>query len=429
MKLSVIVPVWNGSSVIADCLAAVFAHSGDPPPEVICVDNASRDESAMLVVARYPQVQLIRQPVNLGFAGGVNAGIETAQGEVFVLLNQDCIVQPGWWTAVQQALIDHPQFGIVGCTILNADGAVNHAGAFIRRPEAIGVHVTDVGAGQARSVEYVTGAAMAIRRATWEAVGRFDEGFYPAYYEESDYCYRARRKGFDIGYVPEARVVHLLSSREWQQDPIKHAANHHASCYRFVGKHFDVDAFSRFFESESAAASDERYFEQAVGRILATRATLRSLPDVIERRRADLDDRLPPAVRRQLQVGFTDVLRRSFSTAERLSQPQVGALPSDQTERRQTIQQRLDSLRQREHDLLTRIYFKSPSSVDPEPALRRLFRWLVLRPLSFLVGREHLLLAELNTVHVARLDWAGLHADLLERRLRLLELLTDYDHR
>ena len=511
MQATVVIPVWNGASVLPDCLDALYANSGPDLLEVICVDNASADGSAALIGARYPQARLIPQPVNLGFAGGVNAGIDVAAGDVMILLNQDCVVQPGWLVALVRALAEHPQFGIAGCTVLNADGSLNHTGAAIRRPDAYGVHLTATGEGQPVPVEYVTGAAFALRRQTWDIVGRFDEGYYPAYYEESDYCYRARRRGLETACVPEGRVVHLLTSREWQVDPVKHTANQHRARYRFVVKHFDSGELDRFFPAEYEAIGVERYFDQAVARVMAARDTLRGLSDILERRQADLGDAVTGAHRRQLQVGFTQVLRQSFSAAEKLSQiglvepPALHIEPfeaqqpagyrlSDELsmaldapsklEALQTGDRQLQALQQREHDLLTRIYFRSPSAVDqPESLVKRLFRLLVLRLLSFITGREHLLLAELNAVHVARLDvlqhiqqiqteqarwlkeseqlrhryieqyveyleryvghtaqadqlrcdWIGRTADLrreqLARRLQLLEILTDYDYR
>jgi GT2 family glycosyltransferase len=488
MIASIVIPVWNGNSVVSDCLDAILAHSGEQVPQIICVDNASDDGSVALIADQYPGVNLIRQSVNLGFAGGVNAGIDAAQGEVFVLLNQDCLVQPGWLVALIQALETHPEFGIAGCTILNTDGTVNHAGAMIRQPDAFGVHLTEVVCEQPRSVECVTGAAIAIRRETWNEVGRFDEGYFPAYYEDSDYCYRARRKGLEVALVPDARIIHLFSSREWQRDPVKHTANQHLSRYRFVSKHFDSHETSDFFDAECAAAQAEDFYDQAVGRVIAARNTLRSLADILERRQLDLEDRPAPSHRRELQTGFTRVLRQSFATAERLGQVDLGEPPLEEWEAaNQRLQEalsapltadlntlaeqkeaarQLQELQQREHDLLARIHFRSPAADEPESTLRRMSRLLVLRPLSFLVGRDYLLLSELNAVHVARMDQmehtyrATLdqviraystkmeqihqlcsdrttrdtlllhhHQERLKRRLELLELLADYDYR
>jgi GT2 family glycosyltransferase len=499
MEASIVIPVWNGASVIADCLDSVYAHAGDELLEVICVDNNSADESARLIAERYPQVQLVRQPVNLGFAGGVNAGIEEARGRLLVLLNQDCIVHPGWLTALTRALQDHPEFGIAGCTILNADGTLNHTGAVIGRPEAYGVHLEENGNGRPSRVEFVTGAAVAIRRQTWDAVGGFDEGFYPGYYEDSDYCYRARRKGIETTHVPEARVTHLFSSRELEIDPVSYIANQHRSRYRFVSKHFDSHELSDFFGAEYAALEDEENLHQALGRVIAARQTVHSLADILERRRSDLGHTVSATHRRQLQVGFTHVLSRSFGIAEKLSQVGLIKPPLEEwqstnqqleealsrpvpidlltsqewqqdttgqilaLQQVETNQQMLD-LQQREHDLVARIHFRSPDDDRPESTLRRLFRLLILRPLSFLVGRDYLLLSELNATHVARMDLMmdvyrasltqiiqshntrieqvnGLYRqkveqtnllflyyrEQLERRLNLLETLAKYD--
>ncbi|MGD8625567.1 MAG: glycosyltransferase [Anaerolineae bacterium] len=501
MLASVVIPVWNGASVVGDCLAALYAHSGDGLLEVICVDNASHDGSAGLIAGQYPQARLIRQPVNLGFAGGVNAGVEAAQGEVFCLVNQDCLVAPGWLDALARALATRPEIGVAGCTILNADGSLNHTGAAIRRPGAYGDHLAEPDGDEPRPADFVTGAAMAIRRRTWEAVGRFDEGFYPGYYEDADYCYRARQRGFEVVYVPQARATHLLSSEAWRADLFKHSANQHRARYRFVGKHFDPDELTAFFEAEWASAEEEPYLDQAVGRLLAARDTLRALPDILERRRADLASVLPAAGRRHLQVGLTGVLRRSLATAQKLSLVGLGESPREawrttqaeieqrlgelfppegpaaspplETEAYRQAEHAIQALQQRQHDLLARIHFRSPSADGPEPAWRRFLRLFVLRPLSFLIGRDYLLLAQLNAVHVARLDalqhkerlyqervrqaldtynarlellgqilgplaqegatkqeqLLDHHRQEFDRRLKLLEILVDYDYR
>ena len=143
MRASVVIPVWNGASVIVDCLQALYSSSGGELLEVICVDNASSDDSSTQIKKAFPKVRLIQQPINLGFAGGVNAGIDAAQADVFVLLNQDCIVQSDWLSDLLKALLENPQYGIMGCTILNEDDTINHTGAFIQRPDAVGIHITD----------------------------------------------------------------------------------------------------------------------------------------------------------------------------------------------------------------------------------------------------------------------------------------------
>jgi len=328
MRVSVVIPVWNGASVIGGCLESLDAHSGPGLLEVIAVDNASSDGSAELIAARHPRVRLLRQPVNLGFAGGVNVGLAAAQGDPMVLLNQDCIAEPDWLTALIDALEAYPSYGLAGCTLLTPDGSVDHAGARMSRPDAIGTHLTDIGDVRVRRVEYATGAALAIRRSTWDAVGRFDEGFYPAYYEEVDYCLRARRLGLETAHVPGSRLKHLRASTIWLRDPVRHAHHQQRARYRFVSKHFDADEMRGFFAFEHAAIAAVRAFGQAVGRVLAVRDTLAALPEIFERRRVDLGQDASEIHRRHVSVGFGEVRHAAFQAAERLAQLEVFETPS-----------------------------------------------------------------------------------------------------
>lgn len=422
LKASLIIPVWNGAQVLPESLDAVTRCSGAELLEIICVDNCSRDESAQLIASRYPQVHLLRQPVNLGFAGGVNSGIEAARGDVLVLLNQDCIVQPGWLSLLLEELNNHSEFGIVGCRISNADGTLNHAGAVIRRPDGYGMHLTDEDSNQTRSVESVTGAAMAIRRETWTMVGRFDEGFYPAYYEDSDYCYRARSKGIQIGYAPSAHVIHLFSSREWQVEPIRHTANQHFARYRFVCKHFEGSEFGEFFKAESKAIKAEEYLDQTTSRVIAARDLLRGLPDILERRRIDLDNGLAPALRRELQVGFTEVLRQSFAKSREMIRSELDAdvrVPVVEPGRNES---RSLSLKEQEEYLLAQIQRSFPADARSERWFNKLMR-VSKRAIGIVSGREIARLVALNAIQKQRLG------QFVEQRVKLLEALADYEYR
>ena len=320
MQASIVIPLWNGAEVIEACIQALYQQSGLALGEVIVVDNASSDDGALRVTAKFPQVRLIPQPVNLGFAGGVNAGMAAARHDLFVLVNQDCLVEPGWLDALLAGLDAGSSYGIAGCTIVNADGSINHAGATLDLPLAYGRHLTDSGANSPRPADYVTGAIFAVRRTTWDAIGAMDEDFYPAYFEETDYCYRARHHGIAVGYVPGARARHLFSSRAWQQDPIRHLANQHQSRYRFVAKHFDSGQLGQFFVAETAAIAREPLHFEAVGRLLGARSTLAALPAIIEKTVIDLGEPFDGVRRRQLEVGFTHLWRASFAAAQRLMQ-------------------------------------------------------------------------------------------------------------
>ncbi len=343
---SVIVPVWNGETIIRQCLAALYDSPADVPSEVICVENASHDGSRA-ALHEFPTVRVLPQHVNLGFAGGICAGVAAASGDLLFLLNQDALLRPGWSAALAEALEAHPEAGIAGCTVYHADGSLDHAGACIARPQAEGVHLTDRGDGTPRKVEYVTGAAMAIRRSCWDAVGGFDQGFYPAYFEEADFCLRAAERGFSTLYVPQAEVDHVRSSRESEADPVKHWANEQRSRYRFVSKHFRGALLDEFFAYEIAAIMSESWLANAIGRVLGARDTLRGLPDILARRSAELGGPVADDVRLRLVVGFTEVMRAAFAAAQRLTKEwQLPSISSaaDSDERWEAVERRLSLL-------------------------------------------------------------------------------------
>ncbi len=211
MRSSIIVVSWNGEPYLADCLDALAAQVGSDD-EVIVVDNGSTDGSASLVRQRHPQVRLIENGRNLGFAGGCNVGLRAAEGQALLLVNQDVVVRPGWLEAMLAALAA-AEVGVVGGKLLYPDGTIQHAGGILHDPQALPGHLgyreADRGRWDAaRDVEYVTGAAMGFRREMLERVGFFDEGFFPAFYEETDFCARARAAGYRVVYVPTAVAVH-----------------------------------------------------------------------------------------------------------------------------------------------------------------------------------------------------------------------------
>jgi GT2 family glycosyltransferase len=214
-KASVIVLVWNGMGYVKPCLDSVLAQ-GLTDFEVIVVDNGSSDGSADFVAESYPQVRLIRNKRNLGFAAGNNIGLEAATGEVLVLLNQDTEVHEGWLEALISTF-DDASIGIAGCKLLYPDGTIQHAGGVLLGPRGetghVGRHEEDAGRfEELTDAEFVTAAALAISRAALERVGALDEGFAPAYYEDIDWCFRTRAEGFRVVYQPRAVATHYEST-------------------------------------------------------------------------------------------------------------------------------------------------------------------------------------------------------------------------
>ncbi len=252
--------------------------------------------------------------MNLGFAGGVNVGLTEARGEIMVLLNQDCIVQPGWLEPLLALFKESASCGIAGAIIYDPDGNINHTGAQIERPLALGVHQVEIPSPRPYLTEYVTGALFAIRRSVWQQVGPLDDAYYPAYFEECDYCARARRLGFQVFVAPDARAEHLFTSRAWQHDPLRHTSDQHRSRYRFICKQFDSTEFTEFFEAEVQAIAVEHSFHEAAGRKLAAAYTLDHLQTILLARVRDGASALLAPSERQLSVGFAAIHRGGNST-------------------------------------------------------------------------------------------------------------------
>ena len=243
MKASVIILSWNGIEYLENCLDAVLSQDY-ADLEIIVVDNGSSDGSADFVAEHYPQIQLIRNERNLGFASGNNIGLRAAEGNVLVLLNQDTVPRSNWLSGLMDTL-KVPEIGIAGCKLLYPDGTLQHAGGHLygSRGESghIGHHAPDNGRlDDPADVEFVTGAALAIARTALEQIGYLDENFTPAYYEDLDWCYRARAAGFRVVYVPQAVVTHYESTSTAPNSYERQFAWHQGRI-RFLLKHRSLD--------------------------------------------------------------------------------------------------------------------------------------------------------------------------------------------
>ena len=226
MNATIVLLSFNGAAVLADCLASLLPL----PPEIqlLIIDNGSSDESVTVIrqsIADYERVYLVENPLNRGFSGGVNQGIRLATqaitlpdilldpAEVIILLNQDTVVQPGWIAALLAPFAD-PRIGVVGCKILDPlTREVLHLGGVVDLPRGFTHHLTDPAEtadpkATVYDVDYATGAGLALRVSLLETIGLFDELFYPAYWEEIDLCYRARKAGFRVVVTTNAELFH-----------------------------------------------------------------------------------------------------------------------------------------------------------------------------------------------------------------------------
>lgn len=213
VRFSIVIVSLNGKPRI-DLPLGNLCSQRNRDTEILVVDNGSTDGLATHVKAKWPNVRLVQSRRNLGFAGGNNLGITRARGEVIILLNDDTEPQPGWLDALSDAFYRNPRLGIAGCQLLypGRDGKVQHLGGIVH-PNGLTDHVgwgTGANGTHPSTIpsDYVTGAAMAIRREVFEEIGMLDPGFWPIYFEEVDFCFRARRRGWESATIPASRVIH-----------------------------------------------------------------------------------------------------------------------------------------------------------------------------------------------------------------------------
>jgi GT2 family glycosyltransferase len=212
MRLVAVVLSYNGRD---DTLAALESLRGI---QTVVVDNGSTDGSADAVAEQFPDVELVRAGVNLGFAGGNNVGVRRAldRGADWVLLvNNDALVEPGLVDALATAAAARPDAGVLACKVLFAESdRLWYAGAgfdsILGRSRHAGFGDPDA-PGELGDTGRATGAAMAVSRAAIDAAGLLDEELF-LYAEDVEWSLRIREAGFAVVYVPEARVRHRVSS-------------------------------------------------------------------------------------------------------------------------------------------------------------------------------------------------------------------------
>jgi GT2 family glycosyltransferase len=214
--ISVVIPNWNGAHHLPTCLDSL-RHQTYPHVEVIVADNGSTDESLELLARDYPEVRVLALGENRGFTGACNAGMQAAQGEFVVLLNNDTEADPRWLEEIIAAFERHPEAGIVASKMLLFDqrDTFHTAGDFYRvdgTPGNRGVWQKD--AGQYDREEYVfsaCGGSAAYRRTMLDQVGLLDGDFFYSC-EDLDLAWRAQLTGWRCVYAPRAVVYHKLSA-------------------------------------------------------------------------------------------------------------------------------------------------------------------------------------------------------------------------
>lgn len=218
-ELSVIIVSFNTRHVLRRCLQSLFEAAGNLDIEVIVVDNASSDFTLDMLSTQFPQVRVIANRDNRGFAAANNQGMALARAETLLLLNSDAFVNADALTHALQLLRIEPLVGIAGLPLLNEDGTFQAgSGSFPSLWDdicrSIGLDRISLFGGAQRlggPVDWVQGACMFVRRKALAEVGGLDPHFF-MYSEEIDWCWRFQRAGWEVWQIPEVSVVHLGSA-------------------------------------------------------------------------------------------------------------------------------------------------------------------------------------------------------------------------
>lgn len=225
MEISVIIVNWNTRTLLLECIESLVCDLQNVPYEIIVVDNNSSDDSVAAVRQQYPQVRLILNDSNLGFAKANNIGIVQASGKYIAFVNSDIKILPGCFLPLVRYMETHADAGCIGPRIFNPDTTYQLSSrhfptlwnSFI---EALGIHNYFMRSRffsgefmwldkqkEPCDVDILSGCFWFIRAQALKRVGGLDETFF-FYGEDKDYCMRYRRAGWKVIYVPEARVIH-----------------------------------------------------------------------------------------------------------------------------------------------------------------------------------------------------------------------------
>lgn len=226
MDVSIIIVNWNTKDILKDCLKSVYEQTKGIDYEVIVVDNTSTDGSVEMVKKQFPHITLLKNSENRGFSAANNQGIAVTKGRYILLLNSDTIVLGNAIAETVSFADVSPDAAVVGCRVLNPDRTLqptcfmfpsllnmllssSYLYKLFPRSKFFGrEEMTWWDSKDTREVDVVKGCFMLIRKEAIREVGVMDEQYF-MYCEETDWCYRFKKAGWQIIYAPVAEVVHI----------------------------------------------------------------------------------------------------------------------------------------------------------------------------------------------------------------------------
>jgi len=261
--ISLIIVNRNVGTLLSQCLDTVKA-AGDIGCEVIIVDNASTDGSQTMLAQKYPEVKLISNPRNLGFAAACNIGIKAASGKYPVLLNPDTVLAPVCLKSLFDFMESNPRAGIAGPKVLNPDGSIQPTCRafpdyfnilFARKSPITAIWPGNHGSSrymlhslpddQPSPVPALGGVCLILRREMLEDTGLLEERYF-MYLEDIDLCLRASQKGWPTFYVPQAKLMHHWGKSS-EQEKARMEEEHRRSMYLFFEKNHRPNIMQKIY--------------------------------------------------------------------------------------------------------------------------------------------------------------------------------------
>ncbi len=281
--IDVLIVTYNSKAFIGTCIDSLLGSEG-MHIRITVIDNASTDGTAEQVEKRYPSVKVLKNLKNMGYACAVNKGVASVAGDFFIIANADVVFHRDTVCQMVEHLIIHRDVGVVGAQQVFPDGkwqrsygnvpgivdsvknliGITTLHNWVRRfawPRRIDTYPKEVG--------YIDGAAMAIRKEAYEFVGGFDENFF-FYGEEADFCFRLKKSGWRVVFLPSSLLTHIRGGSSRRADPSseKYLQLHVNSKLLLFKKHYPQWQFHLYIQLEKIHAQKLALIYRLIGFLL-----------------------------------------------------------------------------------------------------------------------------------------------------------------
>lgn len=260
--VSVVIPVYNQFEYTYNCVKSIIRNSGDITYEVIIANDCSTDVSGEIEKI-VEHVRLVTTEKNVRFLLNCNNAAKHARGKYILFLNNDTQVQENWLQPLVRLIESADDIGMVGSKLIYPDGFLQEAGGIVWKDASAWNYgnrrnTEDPEFNYVKEADYISGAAIMIRKSLWEEIGGFDERFAPAYYEDTDLAFEVRKHGCRVMYQPLSRVVHFegISNGTDVQSGLKHYQQ--VNFQKFYEKWHDVLEAEHEVNAENVFTAKDR---------------------------------------------------------------------------------------------------------------------------------------------------------------------------